>query len=204
MGHSHQPPVSPGNIHQRSWDQPRVQATLDGFLDTTTDPKDQARLLAASTKESGAWLNAPPTTSLGLRMDDEVVHIAVGLRLGVPLCHPHTCCHCGILVDKRPPTVSTATKARVTIPIMQPLTTSLSAPWQQHRFPQCWSLQGFAGQMARDPMGLQSSPGSKVVPLSGMLHVPIPLLHRIWTRLQGRQGLLQHWRSEERKQNTLI
>ena len=33
--------------------------------------------------------------------DDEVVRIAVGLRLGVPLCHPHTCCHCGTLVDKR-------------------------------------------------------------------------------------------------------
>ena len=101
MGHSHQPPVSPGNIHQRSWDQPRVQATLDGLLDTTTDPKDRARLLAASTKESGAWLNAQPITSLGLRMDDEVVRLAVGLRLGIPLCHPHTCCHCGTLVDKQ-------------------------------------------------------------------------------------------------------
>ena len=29
-----------------------------------------------------------------------MVRIAVGLRLGVPLCHPHTCCHCGTLVDK--------------------------------------------------------------------------------------------------------
>ena len=31
VGHSHQPPVSPGNIHQRCWDQPCVQATLDGL-----------------------------------------------------------------------------------------------------------------------------------------------------------------------------
>ena len=100
MGHSHQPPVSPGNIHQRCWDQPSVQATLDGLLDATNNPKDQARLLVASTKESGAWLNAPPITSPGLHMDDKVVHTAVGLRLGVPLCHPHTCCRCDTLVDK--------------------------------------------------------------------------------------------------------
>ena len=91
VGHSHLAPVSPRNIHQRSWGQPCVQATFDGLLDATNDPKDRARLLAASTKESGAWLNAPPITSLGLRMDDELVRIAVGLCLGVPLCHYHTC-----------------------------------------------------------------------------------------------------------------
>ena len=28
-------------------------------------------------------------------MDDEVVRITVGLRLGLPLCHPHLCFGCG-------------------------------------------------------------------------------------------------------------
>ena len=32
-------------------------------------------------------------------MDDDTVHIAVGLRLGSPLCRPHPCCHCGVEVD---------------------------------------------------------------------------------------------------------
>ena len=33
-------------------------------------------------------------------MDNEFVRIAVGLRLGVPLCQPHRCCHCGAEVDE--------------------------------------------------------------------------------------------------------
>ena len=33
-------------------------------------------------------------------MDDKVVRIAVGLRLGVPLCQPHNCYHCGAAVDE--------------------------------------------------------------------------------------------------------
>ena len=54
-------------------------------LMVTTDPK----ALGSLHKASGAWPNVPNITSLGLRMDNEVARIAVGLRLGVPLCHPH-------------------------------------------------------------------------------------------------------------------
>ena len=32
-------------------------------------------------------------------MDDDVVRIAAGLRLGVPLCWPHLCSSCGTEVD---------------------------------------------------------------------------------------------------------
>ena len=60
----------------------------------------RARLLAVQAKESGAWLNALPVPSLGLRLDDEVVCIAAGLRLGVPLCRPHVCSQCGGHVDE--------------------------------------------------------------------------------------------------------
>ena len=40
-----------------------------------------------------------PISSLGLRMDDNTICIAVGLRLGSTLCHPHQCSHCGAEVD---------------------------------------------------------------------------------------------------------
>ena len=33
-------------------------------------------------------------------MDDDTVRVAVGLRLGAPLCKPHTCQHCGAQVDQ--------------------------------------------------------------------------------------------------------
>ena len=33
-------------------------------------------------------------------MDDEVVRIEVGLRLGLPLCHPHLCSGCGTEVGE--------------------------------------------------------------------------------------------------------
>ena len=45
--------------------------------------------LSASSPHSGDWLYALPITSCGLRLDDEAVRVAVGLRLGSSLCVPH-------------------------------------------------------------------------------------------------------------------
>ena len=33
------------------------------------------------------------------RLDNNTVRVAVGLRLGAVICHPHTCCHCEVEVD---------------------------------------------------------------------------------------------------------
>ena len=65
------------------------------MMDSATDALTRARLLAASGKESGAWLEALPISSLGLRIDDKTISIAVGLRLGATLCRPHHCQFCG-------------------------------------------------------------------------------------------------------------
>ena len=43
-------------------------------------------IFASSSQHSGDWLFALPVASCGLRLDDEVVRVAVGLRLGPDLC----------------------------------------------------------------------------------------------------------------------
>ena len=94
------PPLTgPASHHQKAWDAPKVSATADTLLRQAPDAVSRSRLLAASRKESGAWLNALPVSSLGLRMDNNTVRVAVGLRLGSLLCRPHTCHHCGMQVD---------------------------------------------------------------------------------------------------------
>ena len=52
-------------------------------------------------KESGAWLQALPISSLGLRLDDTYPRIAVGLRLRTAICAAHQCHHCGVEVSGR-------------------------------------------------------------------------------------------------------
>ena len=76
-----------------------VSTSAEGLPEDAPDDVARARLLAVSAKESGAWLHALPISSLGLRMDDHTVRIAVGLRLGSALCRPHDCQHCGTEVD---------------------------------------------------------------------------------------------------------
>ena len=59
---------------------------------------DRARLLAVSATHSSNWLHALPIASCGLRIDNEDVRVAIGLRLGIAICEPHIC-PSGALVD---------------------------------------------------------------------------------------------------------
>ena len=98
-GHDLPPPEGTGQQLQKAWDAVRVTAIKDKLLQDAPDARSRARLLASSARESGVWLNAPPSSSLGLRMDDTAIRVAVGLRLGCTLCKPHNCHHCGAAVD---------------------------------------------------------------------------------------------------------
>ena len=88
--------LSPGT--QRDWDHARCEVTRSRLLESANQ-LDRARLLAASHPHSGAWLQALPVASLGQLLDGESVRVAVALRLGAPVCVPHTC-RCGLLMDR--------------------------------------------------------------------------------------------------------
>ena len=94
-GHDQPPPVGPVSHRQKAWDTPKVSATAESLLVNAPEPSSRTRLLASSVKESGAWLNALPISSLGLRMDDNTIRVSIGLRLCSSRCRPHTCQHCG-------------------------------------------------------------------------------------------------------------
>ena len=92
------PPVGLSSTKQSEWDKPCIADDVARLYASLPDIHDQARLLAVSAPHSGDWLHALPISSCGLRLDDEAVRVAVGLRLGAKLCEPHQC-PCGAKVD---------------------------------------------------------------------------------------------------------
>jgi hypothetical protein len=94
------PPLAPLSARQRAWDEPCCQKVSDVLLNTAADDHSRARIRASLHSTSGAWIATLPVASIGLKMEDDVVRVAVGLRLGLNLCEPHTC-QCGAQVDAR-------------------------------------------------------------------------------------------------------
>lgn len=89
------------HVHKQShWDRPLLNEVLSSLEDNLQDPYDQARIKASQSPHSSDWLYALPIASRGLRLDDETMRVAVGLRLGVAICEPHVCA-CGAHVSCR-------------------------------------------------------------------------------------------------------
>jgi len=77
---------------QSFWDKPGVTA-FTGRSYSWNWFRKQWRTCQIS-PHSGDWLHALPIAAYGLRLDDEAIRVAVGLRLGSNLCVPHVC-RCG-------------------------------------------------------------------------------------------------------------
>ena len=62
-------------------------------MESQTNPSERAHLLTVSSEHASDWLNDMPVPSLGLKLDNTSIRVAVGLRLGANLCQ------CGAIVD---------------------------------------------------------------------------------------------------------
>src|SRR5882757_5984838 len=80
----------PRPLAQRWYDDPACGLAF-GSLIAGADAVGGASMLAARSPGSGCWLEALPSPSLGLRLGDRELSIAVGLRLGCPVVACHVC-----------------------------------------------------------------------------------------------------------------
>jgi len=83
---------------QKVWDTPVVNQIYEEVLSAAQNRAGRARLIAVVARHSGDFLNAIPCSSVGTRLDDTSLRIAVSLRLSATICAPHTCI-CGMQVD---------------------------------------------------------------------------------------------------------
>ena len=90
--------LPPDQEKQRSWYNLLCEQSLEG-LTASSDQRQLACIKAAAQPHSGDWLHAIPNSTTGSLLSNNCHRIAVGLRLGLTLCHPHKC-RCGQLIDE--------------------------------------------------------------------------------------------------------
>ena len=90
---------SPGDMKQSLWGRPGIMADQAVVMSAFTDNFNRTRLVATSAPNSGDWLHTLLLSRCGLKLDN-VVRVAVSLRLGTSLCKPHQY-PCGKQVDAR-------------------------------------------------------------------------------------------------------
>ena len=86
-------PLPDDPSRQKAWDLPIVERNWENML-RVADQVCWARLLTNAQRESGAWLNALPVSTLGTLLDSESFRVAIALRVGADVCIPHSC-RCG-------------------------------------------------------------------------------------------------------------
>ena len=79
---------------QKAWDGQVTRHNRELILRRASTDVDKARLHAASSPHSGDWLHAPPISTVGLRLSDEAIRVAVAHRLG---CRENQLTHVGYM-----------------------------------------------------------------------------------------------------------
>ena len=93
------PEVPSERLHlQKTWSHPLLRQQSES-LSSSADDRTRARLSACKVQGSGDWLHALPSSSLGLRLNNDQLRIAATIRLGAPVSIDHTCARCGSLSD---------------------------------------------------------------------------------------------------------
>ena len=89
---SEQTEVPPILSVQRKLTMPPMQYQARQFLEK--NPEENTRLQGLMSPGAGDWLNALPSRALCLQLDDKEFRIAMGFRLGAPVCTTHKCSCC--------------------------------------------------------------------------------------------------------------
>ena len=121
-GHETAPPADTAANIQRAWDSPIVSNSAESLLNNAWLGLGYLLFLLRSLE------HAVPISTLGQRMDNDTICVAVGLHLGSTLCRPHLCQHCGAEVDRLASMGSAARKVRDAITATQQSTTLCTVP----------------------------------------------------------------------------
>ena len=82
----HFTPVGQNVKKQKSSDIPLCMVTVQHVKMTANTQADVARLSAVSSTHARDYLNIYPSSSVGTKLDDSSLHIAIALRLGTQIC----------------------------------------------------------------------------------------------------------------------
>ena len=178
LGHSELPP-NPDGAKQRVWDSVKVKASYRSLLEGASTEQDKARLLAVACPESGAWLMAAPISALRLKMDDDVIRVAAGLRFGLPLCRPHICASCKVEVDELGIHGLSCRFSKGRYSRHASLNNVIKRVLETAKIPCHLEPSGLYHNDGKRPDGASMVPWRGVKCSCGTLHVPTLLLHHI-------------------------
>ena len=92
-------PASPADQYQKAWNNIVASSAVDNLASLCNNKIDKARLKAAVAPHFGDWLNAIPISSVGLRLSDVAIRVAMGHLLARP---PAILTHASVEVKSTP------------------------------------------------------------------------------------------------------